>query len=198
MFANLTTVGLLLLCRRQLLRVGKSFDFSFVRTLFLSQLFSLSLFPRIFCFFVWWGLGFFFFCFGKLDAFFWKILAGLGLFLGLQKVLHQGWFFGKLFSGNRPLLRDYRRGFDITFLYGFFFRLKNRFDCYLHKILEAVPNELSMINNLEEVTYENLLGANVLVLAGVGDASVILVTAGEYRANRCGERNGQHQVVRAH
>jgi len=88
MFANHTTVGLLLLCCRQLLGVRQSFVLSFVRALFLSQLFSLTLFPRILCFFVWGRLGFFLFCLGKPDAFFWKIFAGLDQLLGLQKVLH--------------------------------------------------------------------------------------------------------------
>lgn len=70
--------------------------------------------------------------------------------------------------------------FDITFLCSFFFRFKNRFYCYLHKILEAVSYELSVIDYFEEVTYEYLLSADVLVLAGVGEASVVLVAASEH------------------
>jgi hypothetical protein len=46
--------------------------------------------------------------------------------------------------------------------------------------LEAVSNELSVIDYFEEVTYEYLLSADVLVLAGVGEASVVLVAASEH------------------
>jgi hypothetical protein len=96
------------------------------------------------------------------------------------------------------LLGNHYWRFDITFLGRIFFRFKNCFDCYLHEILEAVPYELSVINYFEEVADEYLLGADVLVLAWVGEASIVLVAASEHRTNRSRERNGQHQVVSAH
>jgi hypothetical protein len=46
-----------------------------------------------------------------------------------------------------------------------FFKFEYCFDCYLHKILEAVSNELSVIDYFEEVADEDLLGSDILVLA---------------------------------
>jgi len=121
-----------------------------------------------------------------------------GQFLALEEVFHQSGLFGELFPGDWSLLCNYRRWFDLSFLGGIFFKFKNCFDCYLHKILEAVSNELSVIDYLEEIANEDLLSSDVLVLAGVGEAGVVLVAAGEHCANRSCERNRQHQIVGAH
>jgi len=80
----------------------------------------------------------------------------------------------------------------------FLFKFKNSLNCYLHEILETVSDELSVVDYFEEVADEYLLGADVLVLAGVGEASVVLVAASEHCANSGCERNRQHQVVCAH
>jgi hypothetical protein len=96
------------------------------------------------------------------------------------------------------LLSDNWCLFDISFLCVLIFKFKNCFDCYLHKILEAVSNELSMIDYFEKVTDEDLLCSNILVLAWVGEARVVLVAASEHRANWGCERNWQHQIVRSH
>ena len=82
----------------------------------------------------------------------------------LEEVFHESRLFGKLFTSDWSLLGDYWCWFNTTILSAVFFKFKNCFDCYLHKILEAVSNELSVVDYFEEVADEDLLGSDILVL----------------------------------
>jgi hypothetical protein len=65
----------------------------------------------------------------------------------------------------------------------------------VHKVLEALADELTVVNDLIRVMHEYLLGLNELVGVRVGQTGIVLIAACEQQADGGREGHRQHQVV---
>lgn len=77
------------------------------------------------------------------------------------------------------------------------FRFDNSFDSNFNKIGEAVADQLTVVDNLEQVADKDSLCADVLVRARTREAGIVLAAAREQLAYGQRHRHGQHQVVSA-
>ena len=65
----------------------------------------------------------------------------------------------------------------------------------MHKVLEALADELTVVNDLIRVMHEYLLGFNELVGVRMRQTGIVLIAACEQQADGGREGHRQHQVV---
>lgn len=75
------------------------------------------------------------------------------------------------------------------------FEFEESFDSDMHKVLEALADELTVVNDLVGVMHKYLLGLNELVGVRVRQTGIVLIAACEQETDGGREGHGQHQVV---
>lgn len=121
----------------------------------------------------------------------------------LNQVFHGRALASKFFARkSQPLGRNSNMSFGNLFWNQFLFRQLNFFLSFeqsfyrnLHKINETISNQLSKINNLELVSNKDFFGSNELLITGMCETSIMLITTLEQLADRNGDRHRQQKVI---